>query len=91
MSACMCFAKWLRHIHLYDVHLCGSPTLLEIRSDADKSEPDLYSGTYSSVGRRIGSDSCGLGFQSQTVRFRGKSITSLWSDNRPAIKGIRPP
>ena len=32
------------------------------------------SGTYSSVGRRIGSDAGGLRFKSQTAWVRGKSI-----------------
>ena len=49
------------------------------------------SDTYSSVGKRIGSDAGGLGFESQTGRVRGKSIPSLWRDKHPAIKGPRPP
>ena len=49
------------------------------------------SGSDSSVGRRIGSDAVGLGFESQTGRVRGKSIISLPRDKHPAIKGLRPP
>ena len=31
------------------------------------------------------------GLGSQTGRVTGKSVPSLWRDERPAIKGLRPP
>ena len=49
------------------------------------------SGSSSSIGRRIGSDAGGLGFEFQTGRSTGKSTPSLWRDMHPAIKGLRPP
>ena len=57
----------------------------------DRSGTEDVSGTYSSVGRRIGSDGGGLGLESQTGQVRGKPTPSLWRDKLPTIKGLRPP
>ena len=37
------------------------------------------------------SDAGGLRFESQAGRVTGKSTPSLWRDEHPAIKGLRPP
>ena len=49
------------------------------------------SGTYRSVGRRIGSNAGGLGLESQAGRIRGKSTPSLCRHKHPAIKSLWPP
>ena len=52
---------------------------------------DKGSGTDSSVAKDRLSDAGVLRFESHTGRMMGKSIPSLWRDNRPAINGLRPP
>ena len=37
------------------------------------------------------SDAEGLGFESQNGRVTGKSTPSLWRNEHPAVKGLRPP